>query len=207
MTVAIIPAAGKSTRMGRPKLALPLGGRSVLEHVIAALHAGGCLDVLVVVGPHVKELEPLARNAGAQVCLLNEETPEMRATVEAGWRWWESHREMTDRDAWYLVPADHPVLDATIIALLDQERLRHPGRTLFIPTFGGQRGHPSLISWEHVAGMRALPAGVGLNRYLRQHVEQTLEVPVDSPGVLLDLDTPEDYERLLSQFVGDPPRE
>src|SRR5207237_3552168 len=54
--LALIPAAGKSTRMGRPKLALPLGGRTVLEHVVAALRDAGVEHVLVVVGPHVPEL-------------------------------------------------------------------------------------------------------------------------------------------------------
>ena len=63
MTFAIIPAAGHSTRMGRPKLSLPLGERTVLEHVIAALRQGGVDHVLVVVAPHVAELVPLANAA------------------------------------------------------------------------------------------------------------------------------------------------
>lgn len=196
MIVAIIPAAGHSRRMGRPKLSLPLGDRTVLEHVIAALHGGGCQRVLVVVGPHVTELVPLAERAGAAVCLLDAETPDMRATVERGWAWWEQHAEMKDDDAWYLVPADHPVLESAIVACLETELVRHPEASIVVPTFQGRRGHPALLSWRHAAGMRALPAGVGLNVYLRQHADQTREVQVDTAGVLLDLDTPEDYQRL-----------
>jgi molybdenum cofactor cytidylyltransferase len=201
MSVAILPAAGKSSRMGRPKLSLPLGERTILEHVIAALHAGGCHDVLCVIGPHVAELAPLAERAGADVCLLPEETPEMRATVEHGWRWWERHRAMKEDDAWYLVPADHPVLDAAIIARLEAELIRNPEKSIVIPKFGGKRGHPTLLRWKHVAGMRALPPGVGLNVYLRQHLQETLEMPVETPGVLLDLDTPQDYENLVRQLL------
>jgi molybdenum cofactor cytidylyltransferase len=200
MSVAIIPAAGTSTRMGRPKLSLPLGDRTVLEWVIDALYEGGCARILVVVGPHVAELSALARRAGAHVCLLPEATPDMRATVEAGWRWWEGHRGMTDDDVWYLVPADHPVLDGRIVSMLETERCLHPGKTIVVPTYQGKRGHPTLLGWKHVAGMRALPPGVGLNTYLRQHPEETLEVPVESAGVLLDLDTLEDYERMQANF-------
>ena len=64
---ALVPAAGFSRRMGRPKLGLPLGERTVLEHVVAALRQGGAEHVLVVVGPHVPELAPLAAAAVAEV--------------------------------------------------------------------------------------------------------------------------------------------
>ncbi len=89
MIYGLVPAAGKSTRMGRPKLALPLGGRTILECVLAALREAGIEKTLVVVGPHVPELVPPATNAGAHVCLLTEETPDMRTTVERGLAWLE----------------------------------------------------------------------------------------------------------------------
>src|SRR4029077_9391223 len=84
MRFAVLPAGGKSVRMGRPKLSLPLRGRTVLECVVTALREGGIERVLVVVGPHVAELCPLAEAVGARVCLLPAETPDMRATVEIG---------------------------------------------------------------------------------------------------------------------------
>ena len=89
MTFAVVPAAGKSTPTGRPKLTLPLGNRTVLEHVVAALQAGGRRRVLVVVGPRETALAELAGAAGAMVFVLAEETADMRATVEAGLRWEE----------------------------------------------------------------------------------------------------------------------
>ncbi len=200
MIVALIPAAGKSTRMGRPKLSLPLGERTVLEHVIDTLHQGGIGRVVVVVGPHVPELVPLAKQAGAAVCQLAAETPDMRATVEAGLRWIEEYRDMRDDDLLLLCPADHPCLDARVVEELHTASALHREGTIFIPTFEGRRGHPALIAWKHVAGIRALPAGLGLNVYLRQHADETLEVPLALPGILVDLDTPQDYERLARQF-------
>jgi molybdenum cofactor cytidylyltransferase len=201
MTFAVIPAAGKSARMGRPKLALPLGERTILERVIASLREAGVEHVIVVIGPHVPQLAPLAQSAGAHVLQLTEETPDMRATVEAGLRWLEERFCPRPDDGWLLVPADHPTLDPFVIRTLLRERASARDRSVIIPTHAGRRGHPALIDWKHVAGMRALPAGVGLNGYLRRQAAETLELPVDSPNILCDLDTPEEYDRLRQTFA------
>jgi molybdenum cofactor cytidylyltransferase len=196
MTAAILPAAGKSTRMGRPKLSLPLGGQTVLQRVVLTLKAGGVDQVLVVVGPHVPELADLARAAGAAVCLLTAETPDMRATVEAGLAWLEKRAPMRDEDVWFLVPSDHPVVEPGVVSELLAARSRTPQASIVVPTWEARRGHPTLIDWKHVAGIRTTPSGEGINAYLRRHAAETLELPVGTQSVLLDLDTPEDYERL-----------
>jgi len=196
MILAVVPAAGKSVRMGRPKLSLSLGNRTVLERVIAALRGGGVDQVLVVLGPHVRELRPPSESAGAAALVLANETPDMRTTVEHGLDWLEAKCHPQDGDWCLLVPADHPSLDAVVIRQLLDARLKQPKASVVIPTYQGRRGHPAVIAWKHVAGIRSLPAGNGLNAYLLCHAAETLELPVDSPDVLCDLDTPEDYERV-----------
>jgi CTP:molybdopterin cytidylyltransferase MocA len=185
--------------MGRPKLALPLGARAVIEHVVAALRTGGAEPVVVVVGPHVAELAPLARSAGAEVCLLPEATPDMRATVGHGLNWIEARYTPRPDDLWLLAPADHPTLDAPIVGALCEAIAVEPTKSIAVPTWGGRRGHPTLLAWRHVAGLRALPAGQGINSYLRAGSADVLEVPA-GPNVLVDLDTPEDYARLRKAF-------
>jgi molybdenum cofactor cytidylyltransferase len=183
--------------MGQPKLALPLANSTVLGCVVAALRQGGVDEVLVVVGPHVPELHAIARAAGAESLLLERETPDMRATVEQGLRWLQEQRRPEPADAWLLCPADHPALQLDVVRSLLQARRDAPDRTIVIPTYQGKRGHPALIGWEHVAGLRNLPPEHGLNIYLRAHLDETLLLPLDSEPVLWDLDTPEDYERLV----------
>jgi molybdenum cofactor cytidylyltransferase len=183
--------------MGRPKLALPLGGRTVLEHVLAALRDAEVERILVVVGPHVAELGPIAAAAGAWLQKLAAATPDMRATVEAGLRWMEEHWHPSADDDWLLVPADHPALNSHVVRLLAAARKLNPGHSIFVPTHGAKRGHPTLLAWKHVAGVRAHPVGEGLNTYIRGQARETLEIPVEDPTILLDLDTPADYERLL----------
>lgn len=200
MIFAVVPACGRSVRMGRPKLALPLGERTVLEHAVGALCRGGVDQVLVVVGPHVPQLVPLATAAGAAVFLLTEETADMRATVECGLRWLEERYAPWPEDAWFLAPGDHPTLDASIVDHLLQVRRNRPDRSLFVPSHEGKRGHPTLIGWEHVPAILTLPLGVGLNVYLRAQSASLLEVDVRSPEILCDLDTPEDYDRVRRRF-------
>jgi molybdenum cofactor cytidylyltransferase len=199
MRYAIIPAGGHSTRMGRPKLSLPLGNQTVLERVITTLREGGVAEALVVIGPHVPELVELAQQAGAHTCLLAESTPDMRATVEAGLHWLEQRFAPQPHEAWLLVPADHPTLDPSIIRTLEEAQRQHPECSVFIPTFQGQRGHPTALRWKHVPGIRQHPRGEGLNLYLRQQHAEIREVAVSCPDILCDLDTPADYERVRGQ--------
>jgi molybdenum cofactor cytidylyltransferase len=197
LTVALIPAAGKSTRMGRPKLLLPVGGKTVLDVVIGALRQAGIEHVLVVIGPHVAELEQVARQAGANVLLLADETPDMRATVEHGLDWIDRRFHPEGNDAWLLVPADHPTLKPGIVRTLLVARRAHPECSIFVPAHAGRRGHPTLIAWKHVPAIKAFVPHCGLNQFLRKQRDEILEVPVDDQAVLFDLDTPEDYDRLV----------
>lgn len=184
--------------MGRPKLALPLGDKTVLECVLDILRQADVSDILVVISPGGKELIPLA-DKKAHILQLDQDTADMQATVLAGLDWLETTLQPVAQDYWLLLPADHPSLNPVVIRQLEQCRTEHPQHSIFIPTFAGKRGHPALIGWQHVAALRQFPPGQGLNRFLRQQT-QLLECPMNAPEILLDLDTPEDYRRLLDHF-------
>jgi len=200
MPFALIPAAGKSRRMGRPKITLPLGERTVLEHVISALQKAGIEHILVVLGAHVAHMSDLLHRAGARVLVPAEETHTMRATVEQGLTWLENRFHPKPSDSWFLVPADYPILEPAIVRKLVRKRQSNRHYSIFIPTYEGRRGHPALIGWKHVPLIRSSPSDIGLNVYLQRHKKKTLEVPVDSPTILWDLDTPEDYQRILAAW-------
>lgn len=196
MIYAVLPACGRSTRMGRPKLSLPLGDRTVIEQVVLALRAGGVEHILVVVGPHVPELAPLATAAGADVLALPVPSPDMRATVAAGLIYLEERHRPLPTDWWLLAPADHASLSPTVIRqLIAAADLRT--HSIIIPRHQGQRGHPTLIGWEYAAAVWAHLPGSGINSMLREHDFETLELDVSDPGILADLDTPDDYTLLV----------
>ncbi|HLW64108.1 MAG TPA: nucleotidyltransferase family protein [Gemmataceae bacterium] len=200
MVFALLPAAGQSSRMGRPKLSLPLGDRTILEQVVRTFHEGGVREVLVVLNPAGEELAALAKKAGAHALVLADATADMRATVEHGLDWLEARFRPKPDDLWMLCPADHPVLEAGVIRQLLTAWENRGDNDILIPVCNGQRGHPAVIAWRHHGGLRAFSVDLGLNVYLRQHADQTLEVPVKSDSILFDLDTPEDYVRLLQRW-------
>ena len=200
MSFALLPAAGQSARMGRPKLSLPLGDRSILEQVIRSFRQGGVSEVVVVLGPATADLTALAQHAGAVVLCLPEATAEMRVTVELGLKWLEKEHGPKPDDPWLLCPADHPVLEPSVINHMLEAWKQRGSSQILVPVFNGQRGHPAAIAWSLRSGLQALPAGLGLNVFLRKHSDQAREMPVATDSILFDLDTPEDYVRLLQRW-------
>lgn len=179
--------------MGRPKLLLPIHGRTVIERLIDAAHAGGVAQVVVIVRPDDAELADVARNAGAAVVRLAGETAEMRDTVVAGLDWLDPRRP----PGFFLLPADHPVLCPRVFAALVDV-----AAPIVTPTHAGRRGHPVWFDWSLVPAIRSLPAGQGLNALVRAVGATVLPWPTDD--VLIDLDTPDDYDRLVRRLADSP---
>jgi CTP:molybdopterin cytidylyltransferase MocA len=176
--------------MGRPKLDLPLESTTVLAHVVAALRGGGVDVVLVVVGPHVPELVPIADAAGAETLRLAAPTADMRETVQAGLRRLDDCYHPRPDNSWFLAPGDCPTFSAATV-----RRLRDvSGDGVVVPTVDGRRGHPVRFAWRHAADVAALPPGAGIHMLVRSR--PVVEVPVGDTGVLCDVDTPADYDRL-----------
>lgn len=196
-TFALIPAAGLSRRMGQPKLLLPLAGRTILEHVITALHDGGADGVLVVVGPEGTALAETAERAGAQVERLPTQTPDMRATCERGLVALAQRWQPGEDDGWLLQPADHPTLCPDVVRALLRAAAEGSETNVVVPGHDGQRGHPVWLRWRLAAEVSRLPEDKGLNHLVRAQAAQTRVLIWPDAEVLRDLDTPEDYEALV----------
>lgn len=192
---AVVPACGRSRRMGVPKLALPLGRRSVLEHVVSALAAAPLARTLVVVGPASPPPTSFSCGPTLEVLVLAEQTADMRATVEAGLRHLARTEQPGPNDAFLLALADQPTITASTVSALVAAHTTQSGRVR-VPVFQGRRGHPVLFPWSLADTIPGLPAGRGLDALLESHPDLIVEMPVDSPDVLGDLDDPSDYERL-----------
>jgi molybdenum cofactor cytidylyltransferase len=197
VTVAVVPACGHSHRMGRPKLSLPVGDRTVIEYVVRALLEGGVTRVLVVAGPHVPELVPLAARAGADILQLPEPTSDMRATVERGLAWLEEVDHPQPDDWWLLTPGDQPALSAAVVRELLNAATVGSTSSIVVPVDEQRRGHPVMLRWRHVPAIRSSPPGEGINAYLARYRSETREVAVADRAIHTDLDTPEDYQRLV----------
>jgi molybdenum cofactor cytidylyltransferase len=188
--------------MGQPKLLLDVAGRTVLARLLGALGDAGIKDRWVVVHPDDTEIRAEAERHGGTALVPDTPPPDMRASAEFGLsilkrRFQERNQTPGPDEPWLLVPADHPVLvPETVSALLAAARA-NAGKIL-IPTCRGRHGHPTVFAWRHALEVEDIPADMGFNWIVRQHAADVLEVPIENEGVLLDLDTPEDYERLKS---------
>jgi molybdenum cofactor cytidylyltransferase len=192
--VALVPAAGASTRMGRPKLLLPWGESTVLGSTLAALRAGGVEAALVVIaadGPLTAWLPPegvlAVRNADPARGMLSSVLTGLEALAARG--------ELPAADPLVVCPADLPALLPSTVATLLGAYRREGG--VVVPRHGRRRGHPLLLSptWQvRIPGLAASEGG--LRRILELAAGAVREVMVDDPGCIRDVDTPADYEGL-----------
>ncbi len=191
---AVVLAAGRSRRMGRCKLVLPWAGGTVIGQVVSTLHQAGARPVLVVTAPpcHYLVLRALA-GSPAQVTVYHPQDPDaMLVTVQWGLRHLPEGVEAT-----LVALGDQPHRPVDVVrALLEAfARSRAP---LVVPVYQGRRGHPWLLHRALWPALLRLPPQATLRDFLRQHAHLVLEVPVNDPGLHLDMDTPEDYRRLLA---------
>lgn len=199
--VPIILAAGLSTRMGRPKPLLDFDGHTALELVLSTCRrtslAGAALDPLVIVLGHAAEQIRQQVHLGAAVVAVNPHPERGRSSsLRAG-----LERLPEDADGFLLFPVDCPLVrDETVRRLVASALAPHPEvRRIHVPTYGPERrrGHPILVDRALVPELAALGDDEPARVVVHRHADEVATVAVNDPGIVLDLDTPEDYERAL----------
>lgn len=187
---AVIPAAGLSSRMGAFKPLLPYGGTTVAEASVGS--ALRCADTAVVIlGNRAGDLrDVLGRRFGGRLTfVLNPDyaSTDMLTSVKFGLR------AMGECDAFFLLPADMPAIPSEVFGALTGA---FDGTAdVIYPVIGGRRGHPPLISASLIPEILAYEGDGGLRAILSGRAAK--EVAVTDRGVLVDLDTPEDYEKSI----------
>jgi molybdenum cofactor cytidylyltransferase len=182
----ILLAAGSSVRMGCDKLGLPWRGATVLAATLERWTAVREIDEVLLVR---RAAEP--DGAGPRVrTVVNTGADEgMGSSLRVGAQAVPPHT-----DAVVVGLADMPeVASATIAALVAAWRPLGP-RAIVAPVFRGRRGHPVVFGADHLPALRALRGDRGARDLLKEHAADVVLVPVDDPGVLVDLDSPPDLE-------------
>ncbi len=206
MTAAILLAAGESSRMGQPKALLPWAGATLIDYQVGELAAAGVDDIVVVLGHEADELRPHVPAPARAV--VNEAYREGRASsLRAG-------------------AAALPDDAGPIVVLgVDQPRPRkiherliaaRVGRSLIaLPVYEGRRGHPVVLAGELLEELRsATEEERGLRGVIAGHEGEVREVPymltphesalgdpdLSAMLVVVDINTPEDYEQAKSLF-------
>lgn len=188
MIGAVVLAAGAGRRLGGvAKATLAIEGQSFLERIDSIGRSVGVEEWLVVVGePHrlvtAREAERLQMHA-----VVNPDPSRgMASSVAVGFA--EAVGRLSAETA-FLWPVDHPRVAASTLRTL---ALRADETSVVVPSHSGRGGHPPLVGrdlWPALAACGDVPGGA--RSVLRRLDHRVVRVPVDDPGVISDVDTPE----------------
>lgn len=185
---AVILAAGASSRMGRPKPLLSFEGATFLDRQIACF-SGICEPIIVVLGYCAEDICAGIERAGEVEIAINAE-PErgMLSSLQCG-----LSRLPRDIDAALFTPVDLPCISrSTVQALAGAEA------DFAVPVFHGSKGHPVRVSRAVIDDILALPPAAQARDALSRH--RLLRIDVDDPGILVDVDTPAEYDALIDSL-------
>ena len=190
MTVAgLILAAGESRRMGSPKALLRYREETFLD-TLTALFGRRCPVVIVVLGSQAAQIRSAALRPATFV--VNPDYARgMTGSLQCGLR-----ALPPEADAVLFTLVDHPaVAPATIDALLAP--IQRPAPLLRVPRYRSQRGHPIWFSRDLAPEFLALPPDGAARDVVRRHRNRTEFLDLDDPGIVADIDSPDDYRALL----------
>ena len=187
----VLLAAGAGTRFGGAKLLAPLpadahGVRAGTPLVLAAFEhlRTATPHVVVVVRPGDPALCLALEQAGARVVQCERASEGMGHSLAAG------IAATADAAAWLVALADMPWVDPQTVARL-AARLQE-GASIVAPRYRGRRGHPVGFAARHRDVLLQLRGDAGARSVVMAHADEVEEVDVDDPGVLRDVDRPED---------------
>ena len=188
---ALVLAAGSSKRMGQPKMLLPWGKTTVLGQVIETLRSATIEDILVVTGGAREQVEQIVMHCAIRSTHNpNHASGEMLSSLQAGIRYLAGQERPPD--ALLLCLGDQPQMEARSVRAV-AERFERTRAGIVVPSYQMRRGHPWILArplWEEVEALS--PVGT-MREFLNKHAGEIEYVSVDTPSILADLDTPEDY--------------
>lgn len=191
MIGAIILAAGESRRMGKPKLLLRLGGRTIIEAVIRSLLRSKADEVLVVLGADAEKIEKKIKSLPVKITV----NPDYKKGMLSSIRW--GFRSLPENMRGVLVClGDQPSIPPEVVDTVI-EAFEKTGKGIVVPVYKKDRGHPVLIDVKYRREVDQLSPRVGLRGLVYSHSDDVWEVEVNTPAILRDVDNPADYEKEL----------
>ncbi|MDA8082611.1 MAG: nucleotidyltransferase family protein [Nitrospiraceae bacterium] len=188
---ALLLAAGSSRRMGRTKQLLPVSERPAVTLCAAKLLEAGVTDVVVVTGTdHEGILDALA-GLPLRYARNNNPGSDMAASVRAGL----VALDPSAVTGVLVCLSDHPLVAADTIRALVRTH-QEDKDTVLIPSCQGRRGHPSLFPFSVI---QKIYSAASLRDIIRDASVKSLVLELEDEGVFLDMDTQEDYRRIIAR--------
>jgi molybdenum cofactor cytidylyltransferase len=196
----VILAAGQSLRMGTPKLLLRWGRTSVIGHLLQLWRDAGAAQVIVVHSPdHVALTNELDRLSFPPESRVINPAPErgMFSSIQcaAAWHGWKE-----DLTHFMIGLGDQPQLRAQTLADLLQSAMTSPEH-IWQPLFAGHGRHPVLFPRSHFVQLARTEAST-LKQFLAAFPVSHIEI--NDPGLAVDIDYPDDYQKALRLYFDSP---
>ena len=186
--------------MGSPKALLDFLGLPFVVRILEALEALEVKTRVVVLGPDAPRIQPVL--AGHDCMIV--ENPEPETGPIASLRGALRALQPLQPRAVLVWPVDLPHVRVTTVERL-LETHRRTGSAAVVPTFAERRGHPVIWGSVLFGELRESPDATreGARAVLHKHEKEIVAVPVDDPAVIDEVNTPEDYERLVREWNRD----
>ena len=193
--IAILLAAGESSRMGLPKPLLPWGDLPLVQYQVTSLAEAGASPIVVVLGPNPTEVAPYVRGSDTLQTIINPRYTEGKTTsIRLG-----VSQVRDDVDGILLLAVDQP-RPPDLIRRVIEEHL-HSGALITHPTYDGRGGHPIIFAGSLKQELLAITEQQqGIREVVGRHLESIQTVAVDSPIARVDLNTMDDYRSALREF-------
>jgi molybdenum cofactor cytidylyltransferase len=184
-TEAIILAAGYSSRFPEFKQLLKLKDKTIIEHTISNLY-DVCSRIVVVCGHRAEVIKKILSGYKKVVFVINKNYPEgMFSSIIKGVRNIKSNN-------FFVVPSDMPMIKKeTYINLLKTKG------DIVIPTYKGKKGHPVLMSSKFIPELLKEKSDSNFKEFIEK--KSFILVEVDDEGVLIDIDTKEDFDKIKNK--------
>lgn len=190
----IILAAGTGSRMGTTKQLLAFNGRPILAHAIEQGLAAGIFPLILVLGHQADKIQPRLSQFPVDITINKNFKSGMASSIATGLKRLDLFYAPRPEGAIFLL-GDQPLVKAKTIRQIRDKALAGPGK-IIIPTFRGQRGNPVYFDSCFFDELKQLSGDTGGRKVFQRFAHAIDELPVSSPGICMDIDTPEDYGHL-----------
>ncbi|MCW3490138.1 molybdenum cofactor cytidylyltransferase [Dethiobacter alkaliphilus] len=193
MIYAIVLAAGTSSRMQTPKQLLTYQGRPLIRHTVETIVKSKAERVLVVVGAEAQEVCAALEGLPVQI-VVNERYAQGQSTsVKKGLA------ALTDKEPHGVLFAlgDQPLLKSETIDTLINSFLEYNG--IIVPYYQQAPGNPVIFAQKYLPEFNSLSGDMGGRAVIKRFAKNVRRVDVADEGVVIDIDTRQDYEKLLGR--------
>lgn len=188
----ILLAAGESKRMGKPKLILNLGKSNIINATIDNLLKSEIYELIIVLGHEAQKIESSLSTQDKRIKFVTNKNYRegMSTSIKCG-----VLTTSKESEAFLIALGDQPLISPKVINRLI-EKYQSSKVGIVTVMHKSLRGHPVLISKKYVKELLSLNGDIGARDLLKQHLDDTASVKIESSEEFFDIDRTQDYEEL-----------